>query len=433
MPVSNLRSPTRGLLVALFITLAAVAVYSAFTVRQIQRVRELQQQIVDRHRRDSLQLLRIQEDLNSLGLLMRDILEQREPYPLTAWQAQFRRIEDDLTDALAAEARVGLGEGNQQTTYLNRSVAEFRGAADQAFNLAAAGREAEARRLFSDSLEARRASIATQVSRLLVGNNESERQAAEQMTSIYRGVERNIYIFLSVMLITIFAISARVIYQNRLLFRGLSELAEQRRDLSQRLIATQEDTLRSVSRELHDEFGQILTAIGMILQRASRRDEGARESLLEVREITQNALSTVRSLSQSLQPVILDEQGLLAAVAWYLPVVQRQTGLRINYEAPDKDIQLPAARAIHVFRILQEALTNVVKHAGVRLQNRNDRLTLEVQDHGAGMARSVGSGGIGLAGMRERAALIDGKLDIQSDGAGTLVRLSAPLTRENEA
>ncbi len=100
------RSPTFGLLAGLAVTLSAVAVYSSYTVRQLRSVRRLQTETIDRNRTDSLLLLRIQNNLNSLALAMRDMLEQSEPYPLTAWQPQFKRIRVDLADALAREEKL---------------------------------------------------------------------------------------------------------------------------------------------------------------------------------------------------------------------------------------------------------------------------------------------------------------------------------------
>ena len=99
------RSPTPGLILGLIITLAAVVAYSGYIAFQISGLRELQNNLVDRNRKDSLQLLRIQNDLNSVGLAMRDMLDADEPYPLTAWSAQFQRVRADLNDALRLEER----------------------------------------------------------------------------------------------------------------------------------------------------------------------------------------------------------------------------------------------------------------------------------------------------------------------------------------
>src|SRR6476620_1718809 len=115
-------APTIRLLAGLAITLTAVAVYSAFTVRQLRSLEQLQGGIIDRNRADSLLLLRIQNNLNSLGLAMRDMLDGSEPYPLTAWQGQFRRLRTDLEDAIAREAESSpLDRAADQRRYLSDS------------------------------------------------------------------------------------------------------------------------------------------------------------------------------------------------------------------------------------------------------------------------------------------------------------------------
>jgi signal transduction histidine kinase len=128
-------------------------------------------------------------------------------------------------------------------------------------------------------------------------------------------------------------------------------------------------------------------------------------------------------LSQALQPVIVEEQGLAAAVEWYLPVFERQTGIAVRYQGPAAPPAMEAGQAIHVFRILQEALNNVARHAGVSevtVELRDEPLRLRVADGGRGMAPKA-TPGVGLAGMRERAAILGGTLRIESDGGTTIV------------
>src|SRR5258705_5145516 len=222
---------------------------------------------------------------------------------------------------------------------------------------------------------------------------------------------------------------------NRRLFVQLAALSAQRRDLAQKLIATQESTLRYVSRELHDEFGQILTAVGSMLGRAEKHtpvDSPLRADLREVREIAQNTLNTVRSLSQALHPVMLDEAGLEATLDWYLPTVERQTGIAVSYEKSGDAFPLSGANAVHVYRIVQEALNNVTRHSGskqawVRLRFLAHSLDVEIEDHGAGFAPSQVRQGIGLVAMRERAQLVNGTIEfLHPASSGTLVRLRVP-------
>ena len=417
------------------ITLAAVVAYTAYITYQLSGLRKLQRDVIDRNRRDSLQLLRIQNDLNSLGLGMRDMLDTSQPYPLMAWAAQFRRVQGDLNDALRLEENLSVAHRTpEQRRYLQDSLAQFWVASDRTFSLAGEGKEKEAREEIRASLQSRVAALSTAVARLLVANNESEQQAGERIEQIYDGVQRQVYLFLVATLIAIMLTSVYLIRLNRLLFAQISGLSEQRSELAQKLIATQESTLLHISRELHDEFGQILTAVGSMLRRAGKlvpNGSPLRTDLQEVSEIAQSALDKVRSLSQALHPVTLEEAGLGSTIDWYLPMVERQNGIVIHYEKVGPPFPVESSAGIHIYRVLQEALNNVARHSGtreawVRLQFKSDCLGLEVEDHGSGF-KPGGRKGIGLVAMRERAQLVGGGIDfVQLAGGGTLVRLRVP-------
>ena len=141
-PPSPERSPTLGLLLGLIITLAAVIAYSAYITWQVAGLRKLQADLIDRNRKDSLQLLRIQNDLNLLAVAMRDMIDNDEPYPLTAWSAQFRRIRTDLDDAMRLEAGLApTSRTQEQSASLSSSLTQFWDAVDRVFALAGEGRE----------------------------------------------------------------------------------------------------------------------------------------------------------------------------------------------------------------------------------------------------------------------------------------------------
>jgi signal transduction histidine kinase len=441
------RSPTYRLLAGLLVTLLAVGVYSGYTMVQLRSLRSLQTGTIDRNRLDSLLLLRIQNSLNSLALAMRDMLDtdvaDSERYPLTAWQPQFRRIRTDLEDALAREEKVAATERDpSQGRYLTDSFRQFWDSLDRAFEIAAAGKAGEARIQIRNSLQARQAALSADVARLLVANNASEQAAALRTQELYAGVERNVYVFLAAMLVVVVITGLYLVQYVRRLFRQVADLseqrgalAEQRRELAQQLISSQESTFRSISRELHDEFGQILTAIGAILQRADRRTarEGVppTESLLEVRQIVQTTLEKVRSLSQALHPSVLDEAGLESALAAYLPGFEQRTGVSVVYEKIGPDHDLDKEVAIHLYRVIQEALNNVVRHskstrAAVRLRFDASALTVEIEDEGIGYADEA-SQGLGLVSMRERTDLVNGTIEfLRGKTGGALVRATAP-------
>jgi signal transduction histidine kinase len=398
--VTSNRSPTTALLLGLVITLATVVAYSWYISGQISGLRRLQTELTDRNRRDSLQLLRIQNDLNQLALvaLARQTPEQRE--------------------------------------FLATSLTQFWDAVDRIFELARNGNEAEARAQIQLSLQARQAALSTIVARLLVQNNEAEAQTAQQVQDIYQRVQRQVYWFLAATLAAIVATSLYLIRSNRRLFARLAALSDDRRELAQTLIATRESTLREISRELHDEFGQILTAIGSMLGRAGKHTpEGSplRADLREIGEVAQTALDNVRGLSQTLHPSILEELGLASTIDWYLSTVEKQLGIGVALETAGAVRQVDATKAIHVYRVLQEALSNVARHSGtqkavVRLSFGADRLEMDVEDHGRGIDAATTRRGLGLVAMRERAALVGGTLDfLRPPQGGTLVRLSMPL------
>ena len=431
------RSPTTALLLGLIITLATVVTYSWYISQQISGLRRLQTDLTDRNRRDSLQLLRIQNDLNQIGLAMRDMLDSGEPYPLTAWSDQFARIRADLDDALKRQGEVAVAQQTpEQRRFLANSVAQFWDASDRIFELARNGRADDARDQIRLSLQARQAALGTAVARLLVQNNESEEQTAQQVQEIYSRVQRQVYWFLAATLAAIVATSLYLIHSNRRLFAQLAALSNERRELVQRLIATRESTLRELSRELHDEFGQILTAIGSMLSRAGNQaPDGSplRRDLREIREVAQTALDNVRGLSQTLHPSILEELGLESTIDWYLSTVEKQLGIRVSYERSGIAAPIDATVGIHVYRVLQEALSNVARHSGsdhasVRLRINTATLELEIEDHGKGLTPNVSRQGLGLVAMRERAEIVKGTLEIVRPAAGgTLVRLSVPL------
>jgi signal transduction histidine kinase len=430
------RSPTPGLALGLLVTLSVVLAYSAYITWQVAGLRKLQIQLVDRNRKDSLQLLRIQNDLNLLAVDMRDMVSNDEPYPLTAWSAQFQRIRIDLDDAMPIESGLAAASRTpEQSIFLARAFTQFWDAVDRVFKLARDGKEKEARADIQLSLQSRQAALSTAVARLLVQNTENEEQAGQQIVQIYDRVQRQVYVFLAATLFAVLLTGLSLIRWNRRLFARMTELSERRSELAQKLIATQESTLRYISRELHDEFGQILTAIGSMLGRAGNQaPEGSalRADLQEVREIAQSTLDKVRSLSQALHPVMLDEAGLESTLDWYIPTVERQTGIAISYEKQGKPFAVDGGSGVHIYRVLQEALNNVARHSGakqalVRLRFLSAALELEVEDHGVGFAESRPLQGIGLVAMRERSELMGGQLVLSRPAeGGTLVHLVVP-------
>ena len=429
-------APTRGLYLGLAITVLAVLAYAAYITFQFAGIRRMQSDLVDRNRRDSLQLLRIQNDLNSLGLAMRDMQDPSEPYPIIAWVPQFERIRTDLQDAIDHESALTQATPtSDQLLYLNQSLAQFWDSVNRMFALAQTGLERDAAQQIRDTLQPRQAALSSAVSRLLVQNNEAEERATLRISHIYDRVQRQLYVFLAAILFAIVLTSLYLIRNNRRLFAQVAELSSQRSDLAQKLIATQESTLRHISRELHDEFGQVLTAVGSLVRRTGKNlpaDSPVHADLQEVQGIAQATLDNIRSLSQALHPVLLDEAGLVSTLDWYIPTVERQTGLVLHYERSGDIYPVGASAGVQIYRVLQEALNNVARHSGakeawIRLRFEPAALILEVEDHGRGFRPAEGQTGIGLVAMRERAQILGGSLKVSPlPATGTLVHLDVP-------
>lgn len=435
-PPVHRRSPTIGLVVGLLVTVAAVVADSWYITQQIAGLRGLQRDLADRSRRDSLQLLRIQNNLNLVALAMRDMVDNDSGYPLTAWTAQLDRVRLDLDDALRREEALAIARRSPgQRQFLGDSMTQFWTAIDRMFTMVRDGREEEARAQIRLSLLARQAALSTAVARLLVENNESEEQTAIRVEGIYANVQRQVFLFLAATLVAIILTSASVIRANRRLFAELREQSERRHELAKQLITTRESTLREIARELHDEFGQILTAMGSMLRRAGNHaPEGSplRDELREVRQIAQTTLDNVRGLSQTLHPSILDDAGLDEALEWYVANAERQLGLAATFERIGKPAALDREVAIHVYRIVQEALTNASKHSGATAATvclRTDGgLEVVVEDHGSGFDPTRERRGLGIVTMRERAELVGGTIEFGTPpGGGTIVRLRIPM------
>jgi PAS domain S-box-containing protein len=226
----------------------------------------------------------------------------------------------------------------------------------------------------------------------------------------------------------------------------LQNTMEQLRHLSHRLLEIQEKERRYLAVELHDEMGQILTALRISLKRAER-SMGRESRMIDINESVQmvdGLIERVRNLSIELRPSILDDFGLTAALEWYVNWLSAKTGFKIAFHTEVPEARFSAVLELTSFRITQEALTNAVRHSDanivqVLLAARDGELHLTVKDDGKGFTtdrahRKESKGrSFGLLGMQERASLAGGRLDIESQpGRGTTVHacFPLPLTRE---
>lgn len=227
---------------------------------------------------------------------------------------------------------------------------------------------------------------------------------------------------------------------------ALREKTNQLHTLSRRILETQETERRRVAHELHDELGQALTAIKINLQMRERLQKHSPDELnTENLRIVDDALQQVRRLALALRPSMLDDLGLLPALRWMAEQAAARSGFAVQFDTAMPEVRLAPEIETACFRIVQESLTNIARHAQaqrvqIELHRTGDALMLYVRDDGCGFdlaamrGRAVAGGSIGVLGMQERAELIGGQLDIESTpGQGSTVRLRCPLRRRGEA
>src|SRR5580698_490076 len=217
---------------------------------------------------------------------------------------------------------------------------------------------------------------------------------------------------------------------------------EKLRELSLSVLRIQDEERRHVARDLHDTVGQTLTALKITLsawEKAIARSPQTTDFLAELNGLADQALQEIRTTSYLLHPPLLDDSGFAAAAAWYVDGFNKRSPIQVKLQLPE-GIRLPGSVEIVLFRVLQESLTNITKHAAsaavdVLLEVGQNVISLSVRDYGKGipaerLAKMNGSGsdvGVGIAGMRERLKELGGRLEIESNSTGTLLRALVPL------
>jgi len=210
----------------------------------------------------------------------------------------------------------------------------------------------------------------------------------------------------------------------------LERLEDERRESGRRALRAQEAERRRIARELHDELGQTMTGVLLRIDEAIRAPEDA--DLEEAREDVRRSLDDVRRIARDLRPDTLEELGLRSALSGLAVRLQRQTGLTVERRLDDDLPPLGEDAEIVVYRVVQEALTNVVRHAGaervvIALGRDDGAVTLTVDDDGRGVPAHVGDEARGITGMRERALLVRARLTVgRSPLGGTRVTLRIP-------
>ena len=225
--------------------------------------------------------------------------------------------------------------------------------------------------------------------------------------------------------------------------RELEEQSSQVRELSRRLLRSQDEERRHIARELHDSAGQTLTVLGISLaqlaQKAGRNAPELAGDAEQIQETVQQLHREIRTTSYLLHPPLLDESGLYSAVSWYVQGLVERSGLQVHLDMSNEFGRLPRDMELVIFRLVQECLTNIHRHsesktASIQISRESNQITLEIRDQGKGMSRDrlaeiqSGLSGVGIRGMRERLSQFEGTMNIESDSSGTRVFATIPIS-----
>ena len=298
--------------------------------------------------------------------------------------------------------------------------------------------------LLNDQIAPRRAAALAMSDEIRTLNRRALLQHQTAVNAIHREIQSQWYWRVGLALVTGLGIALlAVVYAGRLEDRLRRQRARDRQSahelqqLSARLVAAQEEERRSIARELHDEVGQVLSAIKVDLsmaQRALEQQGVDGRALDEPQQMADTALRTVRDLSQLLRPSVLDDLGLAPAVEALLRGMARRQQVQATLQQDGPVPRLDPATEVAAFRIIQEALTNVARHADarrctVRLSSDGRSLTLGIDDDGRGFdPTAIGRAGVGLIGLRERVAERGGTLQlITAPGQGTRLTVRLPV------
>ena len=424
-------------------------------MRRMAEVEVRASSVNDRAAAADQQLSNVRVRVLVASVYLRDALLDVRPNAGDYYRAQLELARTDIARALDAYAPVSpLPDALNSIEQLRGEVRSFWDMVLPVFQKDSPIRADEVRALLREQVIPKRRIIFQISDRIQELNRAALVREREELHRIYAAMRRQVLVATGLALVASALVAGVVTrYAGRLERRIQEQLrkdAENTRDLqrlSARLVSAQEDERRTIARELHDEVGQALTAIKVELSvvgknaALSQREDAA---FREARRLTDRGLQVVRDLSQMLHPAMLDDLGLPETVAWYLNAFSTRTGIRTDLVQDRMEERLASEIETCLYRIVQEALTNVARHAEaascrVYLQRLPRTVLLTVEDDGRGFPipdgeRGTGRRGLGLLGIEERVSGFRGSLKIESAPAkGTRVTVELPALPRPEA
>jgi signal transduction histidine kinase len=426
--------------------LVAVSVLAAS--RRAQEIYTQLDQLNSHHREVDAKLRRLRGDMHLSGIFIRDYLLDPEREHAPEYRIRLEEFRSSNLTTLEGLRTLfgGNEEDNERIASLQLKLEDYWQAFNPLFDWTPAERATQSARFLRREVLPRREAALAITQEIEELNNKNLTAQRAEVTRRHGAFRSDLHTLLwqSLFLGVVVAISAvvrlRVLERRSEVERAVAQDAErQMRKLSQQLVATQEEERKKLSRELHDHVGQMLTALRMELGRIERSrassDTIVAEAVTAGRQLVDDVVRTVRDLALGLRPSMLDDFGLQAALEWHVRDFTRRFGLHVDLTMEGEFDGLPDQHRTCVYRAVQEALTNCIKHSSceriqVKVLGHQDNLLLSIADDGVGVDRSHRAG-LGLRGIEERVRELHGETSIRSkpgDGTVVSVRLPIPIT-----
>jgi len=423
--------------------LVLIVVAMITTSRRAEEIYSELDQLNARHHEMDAKLRRLRSDVNLSGIFVRDYLLDiaRERAPEYRQRlAEFR----ESNMATLAELRALAEPHEEKIRSLQAQLDGYWQTFDPLFDWTVSEKIFRSASFLRKEVVPRRnavLAIAQEIEELNNANLAEQRAEVSRRHAAFRDDVRTLLLR---SLLLGFAVALTVVFRLRVLERRseeqrvITERAEQQmRQLSQRLVATQEEERRNLSRELHDHVGQVLTALRMELGRIERgrspADTRLGGAVAEAKQLVDKMVRTVRDLALGLRPSMLDDFGLRAALEWHVRDIARRYGVDVVLNIDGDVDTLPDRYQTCVYRAIQEALTNCVRHAkaqsiNVNVVRHSQALDVSVTDDGVGFDAARRGEGLGLRGIEERVKELSGVITVASAvGKGTTLSMQLPL------
>jgi len=435
----NATSPvnTRLILLLGFGGLLALIVLSSvdalLALRRIEATdNSIRREFVSRNRA----LNEIRTSLYLTGTASRDYLLDPDAATADVHRDALRVVRAQLTAQVAAYP-VPSGD---LTAALTSEIARFWDALEPVLDWSAEERRARGYAFLNDEVYPRRTSMLRLADALSERNEKQLHEGGERIAAMFADFRLRLIAVLGISLVlgvTLAGVSiSNTLRLERQAYERYLEIEQARaelKELSARLLEAQEEERRTISRELHDEVGQSLSAVLLELGGLTATlPEASRPRLDAVRKLAESTVAVVRNMALLLRPSMLDDIGLLPALRWQARETSRRTGLRVDVAADSEFADLPDEHKTCVFRVVQEALHNASRHAKatvcrVTLSREGNSLRLAVQDNGCGFDLKQDRG-LGLLGIQERVARLGGTVSMESEKSkGTLLAVTLPI------